>query len=126
MAEKHEKTFYLNSGKTFTTLKGLAKELRGMSQDVYEHHVQPHKNDFAAWVKNSLKDEELSTKLEKRLHKVEIELEILRHLVHGETKKVSKKKKITAKPATVPKKKEPKKKTTPKKVVKKKSSSKKK
>ncbi len=50
----HEKTFYLNGGKTFKDLKGLAKELRDMANETFEHHVTPYKNDFAKWVEHSL------------------------------------------------------------------------
>jgi len=99
----HSKTFNLKSGKSFTTLKGLAKELRIMAKDVYEHHVNSNKNDFANWAKHSLKNEKLAKVIEGQISKIELELEVLRHLVH-EVEKNPVKKKIT---------------TTKKKVVKK-------
>lgn len=79
---KHSKTFNLKDGKKFSTLKGLAKELKSMADDTFFHHVNEHKNDFARWIKHSLKKDKLSETVEKRLNKVELELEILRHLVH--------------------------------------------
>lgn len=91
-----DKTFYLNSGKTFKDLKGLAKELTKMTEDVYKHHVNPHKNDFENWVKHSLKKEELATRIEGQIKRIELELEVLRHLVHdaGKEKKRTTVKKV--------------------------------
>ena len=88
------KTFYLNNGKTFSNVKALAKELKTMSKEVYNHHVNPTKNDFANWVKNSIKDEVLTKKIDGHINKIEMELEILRHLIH---KDIKKKKKVSVK-----------------------------
>ena len=98
----HSKTFYLNNGKTFSSLKGLAKELAKMSEDVYNHHVSPHKNDFANWVRDALREKELAEKVDRHLLRIELELETLRHIVHGSTgakpkKAAPKKKKAPAK-----------------------------
>jgi len=93
---KHSKIFYLKSGKTFNSLKGLAKELTKMSEDVYNHHVTPHKNDFANWIRDALKKEDLAKKVDRHLLKIEMELETLRHIVHGPTH-VAKKSKTSAK-----------------------------
>ncbi|MFW6285534.1 MAG: DUF5752 family protein [Nanoarchaeota archaeon] len=83
----HSKTFHLKNGKKITDLKGLAKELKNISHDVFDHHVNHYKNDFSNWIKHSLKDEDLAVKIHKRLNKIEIELEVLRHLVHDTPKK---------------------------------------
>lgn len=84
---KHKQTFYLHSGKKLNTLKSLAKELQTISKATFEHHVSEHKNDFSSWIKHSLKQEKLAKNIEKRLNKVEIELEVLRHLVHEKSNK---------------------------------------
>ncbi len=84
---KHKKTFYLKDGKTFSDLKGFAKELARMPKDVYEHHVSSEKNDFSNWLKFSMNKEDLGKKIEKQVHKIELELEVLRHLVHDAGKK---------------------------------------
>lgn len=104
--ETTNKTFYLRSGKTFTTLKGLAKELKKMGSDVYEHHVAEHKNDFANWVKHSLKKEALAKRIDGQISKIELELQVLRHLVHEDVKltKKSTPKKTANKPKTTIKK----------------------
>lgn len=112
-----KKTFYLKSGKTFSTLKGLSRELMSMSYDVYEHHVNEVKNDFANWVGDSLNKKDLSKKVEGQITKIELELELLRHLVHEEGKKITTKKAVTKKVPVVTK--------VTKKIASKKSNSKK-
>ena len=87
---QQEKTFYLNGGRTFSTLKGLARELMKMPVEVYNHHVDHSRNDFAAWAKHSLNKEQLGKRIDGQISKIELELEVLRHLVHEE--KTSKKK----------------------------------
>ena len=76
---KHDKIFYLKDGNRFSNLKGFAKELKNMPRDVYEHHVNPHKNDFSNWLSLSLNNKSLAVKIEKHLNKIETELEILRN-----------------------------------------------
>ena len=80
----HEKTFKLNDGKSFTTLRGFAKTLARMPLEVYEAHVNPQKNDFSNWMHHSLGKEELAKKIDGQISKVELELEVLRHLIHEE------------------------------------------
>ncbi len=98
---EHSSKFYLKNGKTFTTLKGLARELMGMTQDVYEHHVNKDKNDFANWAQHSLKKTELSSIMERQINKIELELEVLRHIVHEENKAKATTKKVVKKKAPV-------------------------
>ncbi|MDA3856605.1 MAG: hypothetical protein PF569_10205 [Candidatus Woesearchaeota archaeon] len=101
MAEN--KTFYLENGKTFNNLKGFAKNLKDMTHETLKHHVNEAKNDFANWVKYSMKEDDLSIKIGKKIDKIELELEVLRHLVHDEAKKKAapvKKAVVKKKPAT--------------------------
>jgi len=91
------KTFYLKNGKKLTNVKNLANELKSMSNDVYEHHVNPLKNDFSNWVKNSIKDIDLAKKIDGHINKIEMELEILRHLIYNKPKVVVKKKSLVNK-----------------------------
>jgi hypothetical protein len=44
-------------------LSELAEAFEVMSDESFSHHVSETKNDFAAWVKDVLHDEELSNKL---------------------------------------------------------------
>lgn len=83
----HEKAFYLKDGKVFSTLEKFSKELQTMTQDVFKHHVNKDKHDFKEWMKHSLKEEDLAKKVEKKINKLELELEVLRHLVHEQKSK---------------------------------------
>lgn len=87
MASKHKKTFYLENGTTFSNVEGFAKRLLEMSEDVYNHHVTPAKNDFANWLRDSMNEENLAEKIDSGLSKMETELEVLRHLVYEHNKK---------------------------------------
>lgn len=88
----HSKIFYLNGGKKFSSLKSFVKELANMPKHVYEHHVNGEKNDFHLWVKHSMKNETLAKRIEEKLDKIEMELEVLRYLVHDISKEKSKSK----------------------------------
>lgn len=116
---KKDNEFYLKGGKAIKSLKSLAKELKGMSGDVYDHHVNPVKNDFSNWIKNSLKDENLAGKIDGHISKIELELEVLRHLLLSEVQTKSKqvKKKAKAVSKEVVKKAVQKKKTVSKKAA---------
>lgn len=94
---QHSKTFALHGGKSFSDLKQFAKELQKMDTKSFKHHVNDTKNDFANWVKHSLGHEKLAEKLQKRVDKVETELEVLRHMVFEEQKKKASTKKTTTK-----------------------------
>lgn len=109
---EHNKTFYLNSGRKFSNLKSFVKELMEMPKEVYSHHVNDGKNDFAVWSNHSLKEKDLAKKIDGEIDKIEMELKVLRHLVHStptknvnikksavkvEVKKLSTKKKTTSK-----------------------------
>lgn len=87
---KNKKIFYLRSGKTFSSLKSFAKELKKMSNEVYSNHVTPLKNDFSNWIEHSLEEKELSKKISGHITKIETELEVLRHLVERTEKKKKK------------------------------------
>lgn len=92
MVKKKVNPFYFQSGKAVTSLKSLAKELREMSSDIYDHHVNPAKNDFSNWIRNSLEERNLADKIDGQISKIELELEVLRHILMDEVKPISKKK----------------------------------
>lgn len=88
--KKNEKAFYLHEGKDITDLKSLAKELRAMPQHVYDHHVNFNKNDFANWVKHSLNEHSLAERINGHISRIELELQILRHLIDNKENLVKK------------------------------------
>ena len=101
----HSKTFYLQDGKVFSSLEKFAKELQSMADEVFKHHVNDEKHDFREWIKHSLKEEELANKIDAKIDKLELELEVLRHLVHeqkAKTKAPITKKEKTAKKTSPP------------------------
>lgn len=116
---EHKKTFYLTGGTVFSNLERFAKELQTMTDDVFKHHVNKDKHDFKEWIHHSLKEEKLANQLEDKIDKLEIELEVLRYLVH-EDKPKKKKTTLKKKESTQkvkPKKVESKAKSTVKKTV---------
>ena len=70
MAENKDKRFLLDvsPGNFFILSNGmkiknpieLVGSLRTMSNKVFEHHVNPHKNDFSEWIRDVIKDNELA------------------------------------------------------------------
>ncbi|MGV8171312.1 MAG: hypothetical protein ACP5OA_01290, partial [Candidatus Woesearchaeota archaeon] len=58
-----EKTFYLSNGKHIRNLSELVSELEMMSNDVFMHHCNAHKDDFATWIDDALKLRELANVL---------------------------------------------------------------
>ncbi|MBU0461558.1 MAG: hypothetical protein KJ574_03145 [Nanoarchaeota archaeon] len=57
---KPEEKFILNDGKQLSNLKELHDALGAMAPDLFAHHVNEHKNDFASWVHDSIKDPDLA------------------------------------------------------------------
>ena len=102
---EHKKEFYLATGEVVSSLKGFAKALKNMAEDTYNSHVNSDKNDFANWTRHSLGKQELAKRIDGQISKIELELEILRHLVHEEKKPnpTKTKNKPTPKPTMKPK-----------------------
>ena len=55
--------FYCRDGKVFKNLKDLRDGLANINNDVFLHHVNISKNDFARWVLDVIKDNTLASKL---------------------------------------------------------------
>ncbi len=68
--------FYLKNGKHLKNLHMLVAELHKVPDDVYNHHVNPEKNDFATWVQNSVNEIELAGRMKKAKNKFH-----MRHIV---------------------------------------------
>jgi hypothetical protein len=78
----HDKNFYLADGKILKTIKELGKSLRDMPMHIFCHHVRKDNNDFANWIRFSIGNINLAAKVEGQISKIELELEVLRHLLH--------------------------------------------
>ncbi len=104
--------FFLNDGRVLKSLKDLGKALKQMPSDVYKHHVNKHKNDFANWVNDVFGDDKLAkelknfpkTKTAKIIAKRIKELEkLMKKKSKKPAKKIKKKIKKIAKKKTVKK-----------------------
>lgn len=60
-----ECSFRLADGRTIRSLRELNNRLNDMEENTFNHHVNVERNDFAAWVKDVLKDEKLAEDLSK-------------------------------------------------------------
>ena len=76
-----DRYFFLADGRPIKSLLELADALEDMSDDVFSHHVNPDKNDFARWVQDVFCDEDLAIKLGQSKSKEQNQLIILKHLV---------------------------------------------
>jgi len=75
------KEFHLADGRKLKSLKDLAFAFGDMADDVFWHHVNHARNDFAHWVKTVFKDDELSDALRLGKDRLHAQLRILKHIV---------------------------------------------
>ena len=74
--------FILADGRKLSDLKGLAFALGDMADDVFWHHVNDARNDFANWVEGVFKDKSLAGELNNIKDKVNTQVAILKHIVN--------------------------------------------
>ncbi len=79
---KPENYFILVTGVPLKSLKELTNVLENMNQWVFDHHVNNSRNDFADWIKNVLKEDDLSKDIHRSKDIKEMEYVILKHLVN--------------------------------------------
>ncbi|MBT4540228.1 hypothetical protein HOC35_01825 [Candidatus Woesearchaeota archaeon] len=65
--------FKLINGGELDNLDGLLQSLKEMDDETFYHHVTSNKSDFANWVKDVLKDEELAEEMSYCNDKVHME-----------------------------------------------------
>ena len=75
-----EKQFALCDGRIIKDLKQLAELLKNIDDDVFYHHVNEFKNDFATWINDVFKDENLAEEIGEIKDKIEMRAEIYKHL----------------------------------------------
>lgn len=56
--------FYLKSGLAMKGLCDLEAMLHEMNNETFGHHVREGRNDFAVWVRDTIGDQKLASKLE--------------------------------------------------------------
>jgi hypothetical protein len=69
-----EQYFKLSSGQELKSLNDLRKALTYMPDDEFSRHVNQERNDFAAWAKDSLQNQELYEKIKEIKTKEELQL----------------------------------------------------
>ena len=79
---KPEQYFVLATGVPLKNLKELASALENMNDWVFRHHVNDHRNDFATWVRDVLREDELSQEMYSLHNNKDMEIRIIRHLVY--------------------------------------------
>jgi hypothetical protein len=57
-----EQYFWLSDGLVLKNLSDLQKALETMSSEQYDYHTKDHGNDFAKWIEDVLKDNNLAKK----------------------------------------------------------------
>ena len=58
-----DKEFYLTDGRRLKNINELAMALKDMSADIFHHHVNKDKNDFANWINDVIGSKNLAKKL---------------------------------------------------------------
>jgi hypothetical protein len=58
-----DKRFFSHDGCVSSNLQQLAECLAHMSEDSYQHHVTPQKNDFSNWIRHVFGDDKLANDL---------------------------------------------------------------
>lgn len=77
----NEQVFVLCTGEQLRDLRELAQALEGMREEVFRHHVNEDKHDFAAWIQHVLDEHALADELrESRKHPEKHGHAIYRHI----------------------------------------------
>ena len=63
MEVKPENYFWLKDGRALKNLQELSDALENMSDDIFNHHVNTEKNDFANWIRDIIDNKKLSDKI---------------------------------------------------------------
>ncbi len=64
--------FWLFKGGTIHRLQDLPQLLQKMSPEIFLHHVNKEKNDFARWISDIIKDKDLAARIYKLKSKTAI------------------------------------------------------
>ncbi len=74
--------FILCNGKPVKNIKELADVMEEKEDQVFNHHVNTEKNDFATWVKDVFNEIELAEKLAGVKEKKHMQLVLYKHITH--------------------------------------------
>jgi hypothetical protein len=77
-----ENYFVLCNGKPVKNIRELADVMDEIEDHVFNYHVRPEHNDFAAWAKDVFQDVELAEKLAGVNDKEHLQLVVYKHIIH--------------------------------------------
>jgi len=76
-----EHCFYLQDGRKLRTVYHLIDELETMTDDVFRHHVNEFRNDFANWVEHVFDDKALAEEMREAQTRFEMQRALLKEIV---------------------------------------------
>ena len=76
-----EQHFVVADGRKLKNIIELADALETMSEEIFRHHANEFKNDFAAWVKDVFYEHSLAEDISRAKNRLETQITILRRLV---------------------------------------------
>lgn len=76
-----EHHFVLNDGRVLKSVQELADSLEDMATEVFDHHVNPMRNDFATWVEDVFEERSLARDLRETRNRIETRIKLLQRLV---------------------------------------------
>ena len=76
-----EHYFFVQDGKVIKNVLELSRQLDNMADDIFRHHVNDMKNDFASWIKNVFKQEKLAKEVLKTTDKDKTQIIILKYII---------------------------------------------
>jgi len=74
-------SFVIVNGKKIKSLPELALEMDSIADDIFAHHVNEARNDFASWIRDVIGEIELADHLMGIKTKEDMQLQILKHIV---------------------------------------------
>ena len=75
--------FVLQDGRKLESVYELIDELETMHEDLWKHHVNEMKNDFANWIEHVFEDKNLAEDLREMEHKMDAQRALLKELVRA-------------------------------------------
>jgi hypothetical protein len=76
-----EKHFILQDGRKIESLFQLIDELETMGEDVFRHHVNDMRNDFANWAKDVFEVPSLAEEMQKMRDRMDTQRAVMKHLL---------------------------------------------
>lgn len=83
--------FILKDGSHLRSVQELAEALEHMNEDIFKHHVDDERNDFANWVEDVFNNKDLGQELREAHNQIEARIKLLQKLVNDVISEAKKK-----------------------------------